>query len=198
MLSVGAVSIGIRVAGLLPTQVSALGISLSITDQVWLIRFLYLGIGYLLVKFAICATMDFFAWEENLKYRIATFLNDYAGNVNLKDRIADTLHNSRPILRADPLRLKVLMEQYVEGQLGSVALICGSSWLAAARLLLDLALPALVGPVAVVVLLTWDVGTVPRHDATLQAGSQLQQEQVVRAPEGTPKSVAPRARVAGR
>ena len=93
LVALSGIAIGIRAANLLPTQVSALGITLSITDQVWLVRFLWISLLYLLATFVVYALLDYWTWQANLDYRLFAYLNqNEQSRVNLDEAVDDFCH----------------------------------------------------------------------------------------------------------
>jgi hypothetical protein len=59
LIGVAALSIVVRLTNLLPSQVTALGVTLSVADQRWFVRFLWIALLYLTLAFMLYAILDF-------------------------------------------------------------------------------------------------------------------------------------------
>jgi len=167
LIGLSGVAIGIRAADLLPSQVSALGISLSLADQKWFIRFMWISIVYLLGTFVIYAILDYWAWEGNLKYRLMKFVHtNEQGKVSLDEAVEDAFNSAPTFWKADYTRMKVLMDDYVDGGIKSHQLIWRSSPMATIRLWLDLIVPVVVSVVAIVLMMTWPIRPAHQEERT--------------------------------
>ncbi len=63
LLAVSLLSLALVQTGLLPTEISALGIKFNSTDQKALLKLLAVVIGYLSIAFILYAASDFLAWR---------------------------------------------------------------------------------------------------------------------------------------
>ncbi len=189
LVALSGIAIGIRAADLLPSQISALGITLSVADQKWFVRFLWICVLYLLVTFVIYAVVDYWAWQEHLHYRLRRFV-DSAGHFNVEEAVEsamDTLSGTPTIFRANSIRLKGLLLHYSNGELKGVALIWKSSPMAAIRLCLDLVLPVVVALTALVLLWSWPIKP-PAHGQGTPVIERSEQQRTVAPDPGVKRA----------
>lgn len=192
LVALSGVSIAMWAAGLLPTQVSALGISLTAVEQVWFIRVLYCAVIYQLVTFVVYALLDYWGWQANLDSKLHRFVNSDGGMVGIDEAVEEALSGQRFIFRADKRRLKVLFNEYTDENRGTLSLLWHSSPMASVRLFIDLVLPFMAAVTAFCLLLMWDVparqqnATLPQTPTATQGSAPVD-----RADQQTKRSADP-------
>jgi hypothetical protein len=74
LLAVASVCIAVRITDAFPTQISALGITFSSTNQRSLIAMVALSQIYLALVFIVSATADFLLWRHEMRQEFETYL----------------------------------------------------------------------------------------------------------------------------
>ncbi len=149
----------VRLTNLLPSQVTALGVTLSVADQRWFIRFLWIALLYLTITFLLYAILDFWSWHANLEHHLFTYVKGNEETYTIGEAVKDAdellTRSQWWRLRKGNVSLKHLLKRYAAGEVSSVKLIWESSPIVATRLALDLVLPVIISLTAVVMLWAW-------------------------------------------
>ena len=144
LLGVSILGVAVAQAGLLPTEITTLGVKLGSASQSALLVLLGLICCYYLVAFLVYATADYIAWKIALRDAISNIWTRPREKVEVIETEEDAL---RQIRREESL------EEFIQTRnstilLAEVALVPASR----VRAVFEFVLPALVGSYATVVL----------------------------------------------
>jgi len=166
LLGTGIIGIAIVKTGIVPTQISAIGVTFSQTDQKYLFYILAAVVSYFLIAFLIYALADFIAWriaygavlnaewETNAKFN----LGDSSRILSEPEQYAIQLKAEIEKIKAEAKRQDLLRKMAIDFDIKDINrpnfLIHISPKVSLARAFFEFALPICIGVCALCLLLT--------------------------------------------